>query len=182
MSKKIKTDEQWALIYQKSWASREGDSVCGIYHKTLHDVMLSVLNGESMESFEQMADPSALIAAADVLVSCGHADMAKKLVQQVATMQVLSLAGPLSHRFNNAGRRKNPHWPFIMELAEVEIKNHPHRSYSALNLASIVRERFKKAKPEVRESDIPKVETIREKVKPIAEVARNSAFCSMNLD
>ncbi len=182
VNKRGKTREQWELIGAKVWASRSADSVSGHYYQTLHDVMISVMNGESMENYKAQAKPSALLEAAELLASSGHEKIACELVEQVATMQVLSLTGPLTHRLNNAGRRKNPHWPLIMELAEAEIKSHPHRNYSALNLANIVRERFKKVRPEIKESMIPKVETIREKVKDIAEIARNSAFCSTDLD
>lgn len=182
MNKMDAKREQWELIGAKAWASRSGGSASGHYHQTLHDVMLSIVGGDSLESFKQQAEPSALLDAAELLSSSGHEHIAFALVEQVATMQVLSLVGPLPHRLKNAGRRKNPHWTLIMELAEAEIKNHPHRNYSAAGLASIVRERFKKVRPDVRESEIPKVETIRSKVKSLADIARNSALCSMNLD
>lgn len=182
MNKRDKNHEDWELMGAKIWASRSPDSLHGQYNKVLHDVMFSVINGESMESYQEQANPTALIKAAELLVSSGHDAIAKELLEQVATLQVLSLSGPLSHRLKKAGRRKNPHWPLIMELAETEIKNHPHRNYSALHLANIVRERFKKVKPEVRESEIPKVDTIMREVTDLAKLARHSAFCSINLD
>ncbi|HHC6620840.1 TPA: hypothetical protein ACN33S_004778 [Vibrio parahaemolyticus] len=169
MNKRGKTREEWELIGAKVWASRSADSVSGHYYQTLHDVMISVMNGESMESYKAQAEPSALLEAAELLASSGHEKIACELVEQVATMQVLSLTGPLTHRLNNAGRRKNPHWPLIMDLAESEIRNHPHRRYSALNLAKIVRDRFKKSQPGVRESEIPKVETISGEISELAK-------------
>lgn len=182
MNKRDKNHEDWELMGAQIWASRSPESPHGQYNKVLHDVMFSVINGESMESYQVQANPTALIKAAELLVNSGHDSIAKELLEQVATMQVLSLSGPLSHRLKNAGRRNNQHWPLIMEMAESEIKNHPHRNYSALHLANIVRERFKKVRPEVKESEIPKVDTIRRKVKSLAEAAQHSAFCSINWD
>lgn len=182
MNKRDEEQEKWELMGAQVWASRSPNSVYGQYNKVLHDVMFSVLNGDNMEIHQDQANPTALLKAADLLVNSGHKETAKELIEQVATMQVLSLAGPLAHRLKNAGRRNSQHWPLIMELAESEIKNHPHRNYSALHLANIVRERFKKVRPEVKESGIPKVDTIRRKVKGLAEAAQHSAFCSINWD
>ncbi len=182
MNKRDKNHEDWELMGAQIWASRSPDSLHGQYNKVLHDVMFSIINGESMESYQEQANPTALLKAAELLASYGHDTIAKELLEQVATMQVLSLSGPLPHRLKNAGRRKNPHWPLIMELAESEIKNHPHRNYSALHLANIVRERFKKVKPGISESEIPKVKTIMLKVKDLAKIAQHSAFCSIDLD
>lgn len=182
MNKRDEEQEKWELMGAQVWASRSPNSVYGQYNKVLHDVMCSVINGDNMEIHQDQANPTALLKAADLLVNSGHKETAKELIEQVATMQVLSLAGPLAHRLKKAGRRKNPHWPLIMKLAENEIKNHPHRNYSARHLANIVRERFKKLKPGIRESEIPKMETIMREVKDLAKVAKHSAFCSINLD
>ena len=154
----------------------------GLYNQVSHDVMLSILHGEPMESHCDAAKVTALIDAAERLSVIGEDELARNLIKQVAALEVLSFVGPFSYKYKNAGRRTSPHWVSIMELAEAEIKNHPYRPYSAGGLAFIVRERFKNTHPDVKESDIPKLDTIQRKVKKLAYGTKVSAFCSMKLD
>lgn len=164
-----KDDEKMELLSANIWSKRANNSMYGLYNQVSHDVMLSILHGEPMESHCDAAKVTALIDAAERLSIIGEDELARNLIKQVATLEALSIVGPFAHRLKIAGRKKNPYWSIILELAEVEIKNHPHRRYSAVELAKQARSRFKMAHPEIKESNIPKVETIRIKVKALAE-------------
>lgn len=133
--------------------------------------MTSIINGDKMDSFEDSAkvEVETLNEIAEVLSQAGQKDLADKLIQQMATLEVLSVVGPLSHRLKSPGRPKNSNWDLIIELAEGEIVRNPYRRYGAATLAKVVREQLKRFHPDLRESDIPKIDTISRQVKKLAD-------------
>lgn len=168
---KSQEQENFELLSLDIWAKRTQSEAVEVYNQSKRDIMQQMISGADIKEIPSSLDYEEVFQA---LESSGYGNMAKELASSLAALEMLSISGPLGHRFSfnkvKQGRKEYPYWPEILSIAADLIELHPFRyQCTRLGLAKETRAIF--IKEFIRPNnlseghDVPKLNTLDQKLR-----------------